>query len=162
LNRSFVSPADATPAAPLTASLVLSLVDILSAALFAASLVSFSRRRHARRGGHCIALFFLLTTPWPPGCSLHRSFLSLADVLHALSLAESLLSLTCRCLARGAAHCNSCFVLLSTSCPWRRSPHHLFPSLVDVLAAVPITESLVSCSCARLSHRVARCVDTFG
>jgi hypothetical protein len=63
LNRSFLSPADDTPAAPLTESLV-----------------SSSRRRHARRAAYWIARFFLPPTTRPPRRLMNRSFLALADV----------------------------------------------------------------------------------
>jgi hypothetical protein len=81
----------------------LSVADDLPAALLAASLVSFSRRRLARYVARCIPRFFLLPTTCPPCRSLHRSFLSLADVLFAALLAVPLVSLTGQPLGRGAA-----------------------------------------------------------
>jgi hypothetical protein len=44
-------------------------------------------------------------------------FLSLVDVLAAAPLAASLVSITCRRLARRAAFCVACLVHSSMSCP---------------------------------------------
>jgi hypothetical protein len=81
----------------------LSLADVLPVSLHAVSLVSDTRRRVARRTAPCIARFFLLPTSCPPRRSLYHSFLSLADVLLAAPLAVSLVSFSCRRLARSAA-----------------------------------------------------------
>jgi hypothetical protein len=144
LYLSFLSLADALPAAPLVESLVSSLVDVLPAAPLAALLVSFSSRRLARRAARCIACFFLLPTSCPPRRSLHCLFRSLLDVLPAAPLAALRVSFSCRPLA-----------------PPRRSLHRSFLSLVDVLPAAPLAESLVSFSCRRHARRAARSVARF-
>jgi hypothetical protein len=86
LYHSFLSLADVTPTVPL-----------------AVTFVSFSRRRQTRRARHAtdyIARFFLPLMSRPPRCSLHRSFLSLADGLPATPLSQSLVSLSSQPLAR--------------------------------------------------------------
>jgi hypothetical protein len=128
----------------------------LPAAPLAESLVSFSYRRHARGAARCIARFFLSTMPRSPRRSLHRSFLSLADVLTTAPLAASFVSFSGRRLARRTARCRACFFLLLTSCPPRRSLHRSFLSPSDVLPAAPLAESLVSFSGRRLARRAAR------
>jgi hypothetical protein len=139
LHRSFLSLADILPAVSLAASLV-SLADVLPAAPLDAPLVSFCCRRLARRSARCIACFFLSSTFCPPRCSVHRSFLSLVDVLPAAPLAASLV-----------------FFQFSTFCPPRCLLHRSFLSLVDVLPAAPLAVWLVSPN----GQRVSRCVSRF-
>jgi hypothetical protein len=138
LYRSFLSPADAT-----------------SAAQLAASLVSFSRRRQACRATRFIARFFLYPTPCSPRHSLHRSFLSLADALPAVPLAASLVSFTRRRHAR-AARCIAAFFLFPTSCRPCRSLYRSLLSLGDTLPVAPLAESLVPFSRRRHARSAAR------
>jgi hypothetical protein len=70
----------------------------------------------------------------PPHRSLNRSFLALADTLPAVPLAESLLSSSCRHLARRAAGVIAVFFLLPTPYPPRRLLHRSFPPLADFLS----------------------------
>jgi hypothetical protein len=97
-----------------------------------------------RCAARCIARFFLLRRSRALCPSLHRSFLSLVDVLHAALLAKSLVLFPRPQLARRAAHCIACLFHLSTSCPPRRSLHRLFYSLVHSLPAALLTASLVT------------------
>jgi hypothetical protein len=73
-----------------------SLFDVLPAALFAASIVSFSCRRIARRAAGCMARLSQWSTSISPRRSLRLSFLSLADVLRAVPPATPLVSFSCR------------------------------------------------------------------
>jgi hypothetical protein len=100
----------------------------------------------------CIARFFLLMTPGPRRRSLHRSFLSLADVLPAAPLPESPVSLSRRRLARRAARGIARSFLLPTSGPPRPSLNRSFLFLADTLPAAPLAASLVSFSCRRLAR----------
>jgi hypothetical protein len=70
----------------------LSLADILPAARYAGSLVSFTRRDFPRCAARCIVCFLHSLRSFPPCRSLHRSFLSDADVLPAAPLAVSLVT----------------------------------------------------------------------
>jgi hypothetical protein len=144
LHLLFLSPAGDLPAAPL-----------------AASLVSFSCQRLARRAVRCIVGFFLSSMFYPPRRSLHRSFLSLANDLSAAPLAASLVSFSSRRLARRAVRCIVGFFLSSMFCPQRRSLHRSFLSLANVLPAAPLAASLVSFSSRRLARRAARCIARF-
>jgi hypothetical protein len=87
--------------------------------------------------------------------SLRRSFLSLADVLPASPLAVSLISFSCRRPALPAARCIASFFLLRMFCPLRRSLNRSFLSLADALSVAPLAESLVSFSCGRLASCAA-------
>jgi hypothetical protein len=149
LHHSFLSPADATAAAPL-----------------AESLVSFFCRRLARRVARFITRFFLPSTPRPPYRLRNRSFLSLFDALPAVRLAASLVSCSRRRHVRRAACCIARFFLPPTTrlptsrprsrsryhsflsraptcCPRRRSLNRSFLSLADALPAAPLAASLV-------------------
>jgi hypothetical protein len=87
LNRSFLSLVNHFPAAPL-----------------AASLVSLTGQPLARRAACYIARFFLLPMPCSRHRSLYPSFLSFADDLPVVPLAESLHSFSCGCPTCSAAH----------------------------------------------------------
>jgi hypothetical protein len=94
IARFFLLPMTYPPRRSLHHSFV-SLADFLPAVPLVAYLVSFTRRRLARRAARCVTRFFLLLTSCAPRLSLHRSFLSLADTLPAAPLAEPLVSLSC-------------------------------------------------------------------
>jgi hypothetical protein len=138
-----------------------SLDNVWRAAPLALSPVSFTSRGLARRAACRIACFSPLLTSCPPRCSLHSSFLCLVDVLPTAPLAAQLVSFSCQRFARRAARCITCFFLLLTSCPLRRSLHRSFLSLADILPAVPPAVSLVCSSCRRLAHRAVRCIARF-
>jgi hypothetical protein len=122
LHRSFLSPADATLAVPLTVSPVF-----------------LTGQPLAGGEARCIARFFHLPTCWPPCRSLYRSFLSHADVLPAASLAVSLVSFAYRRHARRAARCIAWFSRRSISCPRCRSLNRSILSLFHALPAAPLT-----------------------
>jgi hypothetical protein len=108
------------------------LVYNLLAVPHAASLVSFTGRRVARRSPY--RLLLSLGDVLPSRCSLRRLFHSLVDVLPAAPLANSLVSFPRRRLACRGAHCIVCF-FSSTAYPPRRSLNRLFLSLVDGMPA---------------------------
>jgi hypothetical protein len=145
------------PRRPLNRSF-LSYTDVLTAAPFDAPRVSFCYRRLAHRASSCTARFFLSLTACPQRRSLHNLFLSLADVLPAVPLGASLVSFTRQSLACPAARCIACYLQSLTSLPPLRSQHRLILSLVDVLPAAPLAESLDSFPCQRLARCAARCI----
>jgi hypothetical protein len=114
---------------------LLSLVDDLPTVPFAASLVSFTRRRLGRRAARSIACSFHASTSYPPCRLLHRLLLSLVDVLPAKPLTESLVYFACRRLPRRATRCLARCFHLSMTCPPRHSVHCLFLSFVGGLRA---------------------------
>jgi hypothetical protein len=130
-----------------------SLVDSLPAEPLAESLVSFTCRRLGHRAGHCYACFYPLSTSYPPHRFLRHLVYSLVDSLPATLLTVSVGCFSCRHPARHAACCVACFIASSTACPPRCSWNHLVLSLVDILAAAPLTAKLVSITC---SHRFQR------
>jgi hypothetical protein len=130
-NRSFVSPADKTPAVPLAESLLSFFFDALPAAPLAEWLVSFSFRRLARRATRCINRLFLLTPRCPSRCLLIRSFLSPADETPAAPLAASLVSFSRRRHASGATRCIARFFVWLTPCLRRRSVYRSFVAPVN-------------------------------
>jgi hypothetical protein len=105
--------------------------------------------------------YFPLSTSYPPCRSLCRLFRSLLEVLPAAPLSESLVSFSCRRLARRAAHYSTCFVLCWRSYPPRRSRNRSILSHTDVLPAAPLAASLVSFTCPPLASRAARCFSCF-
>jgi hypothetical protein len=136
LAVSLVSLADDMHAARSLHRSFFSIVDDFPAAPLAVSLVSFSCRRLS--------------------CSLHPLFPLLVNDFPAAPSAASLVSVSCRRHARRAARCIARFILLSTSCPPRRSLHRSFFSLADVLPAAPLAELLVAFSCRLLARRATR------
>jgi hypothetical protein len=152
----------------------LSVADVLPAAPLAAALVSFSCQRFARRAVRCIARFFFLSTSCPQRRSLHHSFLCLDNGLPAAPLAVPLVSFSCQGFARRAVLCIGRSFFSSTSCLLHRSLlgsflplvdvfvtarlaaslggslYRSFPSLAEVLRAVPLATLLVSISFRRL------------
>jgi thiol-disulfide isomerase/thioredoxin len=99
VNHSFLSPADATPAA-----------------LLAESLVSFSFRRLARRAARYIARFFLLPILCPLFRQLNCSFLFVADFLSVAPVAVSVVL-----LSMSGARLIALLFHASTWCPACRS-----------------------------------------
>jgi hypothetical protein len=109
-------------------------VPLSPAVPLAASLVSFSCQRLARRAARFIVCWFLLPTTCPLCRLRHRSFLS---------------------RTRRAAHRIVRFFLLSMLCPQCHSLNCSFLSVGDVLSAAPLAVSVVllSMSGARLIAR---------
>jgi hypothetical protein len=81
----------------------LSCFNALPTARLSESLVSSSRRRHARHAACRIARFFLVSTPCPRRRSLNRSFLSSADDTPVALIAKSLVSFSFQSLVRRTA-----------------------------------------------------------
>jgi hypothetical protein len=115
----------------------------------------------ARRAARCIAPSILLSTSYLPCRLLHRTFLSLVDVLPAALLTAWLVSFSCRRLARHAVHsqarslccghlsrhaarCIARIFLLPTSFPLCRSLDRSFLSLADGFPAAPLAALRVS------------------
>jgi hypothetical protein len=159
MARFFLLPTSCPPRQLLHHSF-LSLVNVLTAALLSASLVSFTRRGLVRRATRCITRLFLLMS-CPARRSLDRSFGSLVEVLPAAPLAAFLVSFSCRGLARHTARFIARLFLVPTFCPPCRWLYHLFRSLVQVLPAAPLAASLVCFFCRRLAFRAARCITRF-
>jgi hypothetical protein len=113
------------------------LVDVLTAALLAGSLVCFTRRCLARRAP-CRITPFLLLTSCLPRRTMNRTFL-FVYVLPASPLATSLVSFTCRRVARIAACRIACLFYSSMSCPQHHLLYCLFHSGVTPKSSRPGT-----------------------
>jgi hypothetical protein len=111
LHCPFRYAADATPAAPLAASLVSFSCRRPLAPPLAISLVFLTGQPLAYGAARCIAPFFLPPTPRSPHRSLSRLFFSPANLLPAAPLAESLVSFSRRRHAGHATRCITRFCL---------------------------------------------------
>jgi hypothetical protein len=92
---------------------------------------------------------------------LNRRFLSHADNTASVPLAESLISFSCRRLARFAARCIPHLFLLTTSYQSRRSQNRSFLGPAEDTPTAPLGLSLVSFSFRPLARRAARYIARF-